>query len=165
MMSRGFTILRRLLAEPTARNLDLEDLRTRSVHRQMLRRKAFLRRIYEEWYAEIASWMAPPALELGSGGGFLQHRVPGVLASDIVPGPGLDLVAESVRSFMPLRYLLSGGLSMRSLAPGWSFGIWTTFERMLTPWMRHLAMFALIVLRRTGCEEPDSHFRESASLN
>jgi len=49
---------------------------------------------------------------------------------------------------MPLRYLLSGGVSMRSLMPGWSFGPWKGFERLLSPWMRYLAMFAFIQVQR-----------------
>ena len=53
-----------------------------------------------------------------------------------------------VEPFMPLRYLLSGGVSMRSLMPGWSFGPWKAFERLLSPWMSHLAMFAFIQVQR-----------------
>jgi SAM-dependent methyltransferase len=57
---------------------------------------------------------------------------------------------ERVLPMMPFRYLLSGGVSMRSLAPGWSFGAWTGLERLLAPAMGSLAMFAHIVLRRTA---------------
>ncbi len=54
----------------------------------------------------------------------------------------------SVRLIMPFRYLLSGGVSLRSLMPGWTFPLWRDIEKLLQPWMRHLAMFALIVLVR-----------------
>jgi SAM-dependent methyltransferase len=57
---------------------------------------------------------------------------------------------ESIRPSMPVRYLLSGGVSLRSLMPGWSFTAWRGIERLLDPWMRSLAMFATIVLRRTS---------------
>jgi SAM-dependent methyltransferase len=53
-----------------------------------------------------------------------------------------------IEPFMPLRYLLSGGVSMRSLMPGWTFGPWKAFERLLSPWMNHLAMFAFIQVER-----------------
>ncbi len=53
-----------------------------------------------------------------------------------------------LRPMMPLRYLLSGGVSLRGLMPGGSFGFWRGCERLLTPWMEYLAMFALIVLIR-----------------
>lgn len=57
---------------------------------------------------------------------------------------------ETIRPMMPFRYLVSGGVSMRSLTPAWSFGAWAQVERMLAPWRRQLAMFAFIVLRRVG---------------
>lgn len=55
---------------------------------------------------------------------------------------------ERVRPFMPFRYIVSGGVSMRSLMPGWSFPLWRAFESALHPLMPNLAMFCLIVLRR-----------------
>ncbi len=56
---------------------------------------------------------------------------------------------ESISPFMPFRYLLSGGVSMRGLAPSWTFGLWRAFERALHPLDHHLGMFARIVLERT----------------
>jgi SAM-dependent methyltransferase len=61
--------------------------------------------------------------------------------------PGLRI--ESIRPMMPLRYLLSGGVSMRSLTPEFSFGFWRMVEAAMRPQMHNLAMFAHIVLRRT----------------
>lgn len=58
------------------------------------------------------------------------------------------LRVTQLETFMPLRYLLSGGVSMRSLMPGWSFTPWKAFERLLSPWMRYLAMFAFIQVER-----------------
>jgi ubiquinone/menaquinone biosynthesis C-methylase UbiE len=52
---------------------------------------------------------------------------------------------EQVRPFMPLRYLMSGGVSMRSLVPAFSFGLFKALER---PIESSMAMFAHIVLRR-----------------
>ena len=49
---------------------------------------------------------------------------------------------------MPFRYLASGGVAMRSLSPGWSYGIWHGVERLLAPLDGQLAMFALIVVER-----------------
>jgi SAM-dependent methyltransferase len=54
----------------------------------------------------------------------------------------------SVRPWMPFRYLVSGGVSMRPLMPSWSYGAWVRLEAALQPWMRHWAMFATIVLTR-----------------
>jgi SAM-dependent methyltransferase len=54
----------------------------------------------------------------------------------------------TIRPFMPFRYILSGGVSMRSLMPGFSFGFWKFAERLLDPMRNKLAMFVQITLRR-----------------
>ena len=53
---------------------------------------------------------------------------------------------KSIKPMMPFRYLLSGGVSMRALMPGWSFGTWRLVEKLLGPWIDTWAMFARIVL-------------------
>ena len=60
--------------------------------------------------------------------------------------PGLSV--RAVTPTMPFRYLVSGGVSMRSLMPGWSFGLWRALEGLLSPLMGSLAMFARIDVRR-----------------
>lgn len=52
--------------------------------------------------------------------------------------------------FMPFRYLLSGGVSMRSLVPVRSFAWWRSLERVVGAWNDRLAMFAQVVLERSG---------------
>lgn len=59
-----------------------------------------------------------------------------------------ELSVEQIRPFLPLRYLVSGGVGMRSLVPGFTHEIWARLERMLQPQMSRLAMFAFIVLER-----------------
>ena len=48
----------------------------------------------------------------------------------------------------PFCYLLSGGVSLRSLLPGCLFKTVRQIEKILTPWMNSLAMFATIALVR-----------------
>jgi len=55
---------------------------------------------------------------------------------------------------MPLLYLVSGGFSFRALAPAWCWNGLRAVEAILSPWMRHLAMFARIVLVRTEAPRP-----------
>ena len=59
-----------------------------------------------------------------------------------------ELVIEAVRPIMPLRYLVSGGVSRRQLMPGWSFGLWKMADRALLRWPDTWAMFAQIHLRK-----------------
>jgi len=252
--------LRSLFVLPVTRGLDIDDPRTTEVRRQVILEKRFLRRIYQEWYSELAA-SAPSGegavLEIGSGAGFLSDLIPGLITSDVLRCSGVDLVmdalqlpfedgclrailmtnvlhhlpeprrffaeaarcvrpggvvamiepwvsswsrrayalhsepflpeaqewtlpsggpltgangalawilferdraqfqAESlawqiaqVRPMMPFRYLWSGGVSMRSLMPAWSFSAWRWVEKALEPWMDLLAMFAFVSLRR-----------------
>lgn len=55
---------------------------------------------------------------------------------------------QLIKPFMPFRYLISGGVSMRSLMPAWTFGLWRRLANRLQPWMKTWAMFAQIVLVR-----------------
>jgi SAM-dependent methyltransferase len=64
---------------------------------------------------------------------------------------------ELVEPFMPLRYLLSGGVSVRSVVPVWSFGVWKYVEESAARWNRLTAMFAKIVLTRTGGAADAAH--------
>ena len=57
---------------------------------------------------------------------------------------------ERVTPMMPLRYLVSGGVSLRSLMPGWTSGAWSALERVMGGNAGGMAMFARIVLRRLG---------------
>lgn len=255
-------MMSRWLAHPSTRGVDIDDPRLISVRRRLVREKAFLRKIYQEWYAAIVEALpsgADPVLELGSGGGFLEDSVPGLITSElqvcphvrvVLDGQALPLSAGSLRAivmidvlhhlpesrrflreaarcvrhggrmvmiepwvsgwssliysrlhhepfrpeaaawefprggplsaanmalpwimfvrdrdqferefpewrvmslrpFMPFRYLISGGVSMRGLMPAWTFGLWRALEDALTPWSRQLGMFAQIVLERT----------------
>lgn len=62
--------------------------------------------------------------------------------------PGLEV--EDIALDYPFSYLASGGVSMRSLAPGWSFAALRLLERLMRPFMHHAAMFAFIVVRKTS---------------
>ena len=254
-------MLKTLLTHPLVRGRDLDDPATTGAKRRLVRDKAFLRRIYEEWYALIVGALPPgdnPILELGAGPGFFAERCDGVIPSEVFPCPGVQVVldggrlpfaAGSLRAivmtdvfhhlpdvaaffgdaascvapggriimvepwttawsrlvysrlhhepfdpdarqwalpaggplsaangalpwivferdraafeqaypqwrigaivpFMPFRYLLSGGVSMRGLMPGATFAAWRGFENLLRPWARSLAMFALITVDR-----------------
>jgi SAM-dependent methyltransferase len=55
---------------------------------------------------------------------------------------------QRIEPQMPFRYLVSGGISMRTLAPERTYPLWLGAENMLQPWMRSLAMFARIQVTR-----------------
>lgn len=251
-------LLRDLLAHPLTRSLHIDSPETTHVRRRIVGEKAFLRRLYEEWYGLVRSALPPvdgPVIELGSGAGFMGETVEGLVTSEIFETPGVSVVLDGtklpfaggslraivmtdvfhhipaprlflqealrtlkpggrivmvepwvtpwsrfvyrrfhhepfepespgwefpstgplsgangampwmifqrdrdalerefphlrvveIRPLMPLAYLLSGGVSMRSLMPGATYPVWRSVERGLGPLERATAMFALIV--------------------
>ncbi len=91
-------MLLRLLGHPLTRGLDPDDPHTTLLRRRIIQEKAFLRRIYREWYEFFKSSLpsGPEAvLELGSGGGFLKEVLPNCLTSEVLPGLGVDLASDA----------------------------------------------------------------------
>jgi SAM-dependent methyltransferase len=89
--------LRDWLSHPLTRGLNLDDPRTTLLRRDIIRRKRFLRQIYEEWYATIVDALPngdQPVLELGSGAGFLADSIPGLITSEISFCVGTKLAAD-----------------------------------------------------------------------
>ncbi len=92
--------IKRLLAHPETRDLGIDDPRTTERRRGIIESNRFLWRIYDEWYRLIsASLPAGPGsvLELGSGAGFLDRYVPGLITSEVFPCPGIQLVLDARR--------------------------------------------------------------------
>jgi hypothetical protein len=253
--------LRRLLAHPMTAGMDLDDPTTTEIRKQVISSKPLLKAIYDEWYSMLAAELPPgngPVLELGSGAGYCDRYIPGLITSEFLHCPSVQLrldaqqmpfgdrslraivftgvlhhvpnvrlffseaarsigpggkvlmiepwvtawsrlaykhlhhepfspeakewsfpssgplsganiaipwivlerdrhlfesefpqfEIEQVRPFLPFRYVVSGGLGMRSLMPGFTNGMWLRFERILNPWMSHLGMYAFISLLR-----------------
>ena len=82
-----------------ARYGDPNDPGNVAKHREIIKRKAFLRKTYRDFYKDLRESVAPaPAgrvLELGSGGGFLDEVMPGILTSDVFESPWLDMVLSA----------------------------------------------------------------------
>ena len=162
--------LRRLLAEPAVRGLDLDASGRPGAHRKLIEGKPFLRRVYAEW-GEWLSASIPggsgAVIELGAGaGGLLGDRTRGCFSSDLVHSDSLDLVldgqrlpfaAGSLRGIAmtnvfhhlpePRRFLAEAA---RCVRPG---GAVVMIEPWCTPWSRFL-------YGRFHHEEIDAHARE-----
>lgn len=85
-----------VLAYPGAGEIDSPE--TTIQRRKLIRNKTFLRRIYEEWYRAIAAAIpsgSKPALELGSGAGFMAEYVDYLITSDILDLPGISRVIDA----------------------------------------------------------------------
>jgi SAM-dependent methyltransferase len=102
---------------------------------------------HEPFQPETASWELPVTGPLSGANGALPWVI---FARDRVKFeqefPHWRI--ETIKPIMPFCYLLSGGVSLRGFAPGWSFGLWRWFENGLGHWSNLLAMFAHVILRR-----------------
>ena len=58
------------------------------------------------------------------------------------------LAVEKIRPFMPFRYLVSGGVTMRNLMPGFTHSAWLGLENLLKNQMSRLGLFAFVAIRR-----------------
>jgi SAM-dependent methyltransferase len=88
----------KLLEYPGTASLSLDSPETTIIRWQIIREKPPLRQIYDEWYRAVASSIPPgdkPALELGSGAGFMSSYVENLITSDILELPGVDRVIDA----------------------------------------------------------------------
>ncbi len=102
---------------------------------------------HEPFIPEAIEWSFPSSGPLSSANGALPWIVlerDRKKFEDQFP----ELEIGRIRPFMPFRYLLSGGFSQKSLMPGQTFHLWRLIELFLSPFMRHLAMFAFIEIER-----------------
>lgn len=108
---------------------------------------------HEPFVPDAVDWRLPPAGPLSGANGALPWIV---FERDRqkfqMKFPRLQI--QTVKPFMPFRYLVSGGVSMRSLSPEWSYAPWTKLESLLKPWNKNLSMFACIVVERTSRQSP-----------
>ena len=143
-------MLRRLLAHPLTRGLDIDDPATTVLRRTIVHSKPFLKRIYQEWYRTIANCLPDipgSVLELGSGAGFLANYIPGLITSEVfhcpdvrlvLDGQSLPFASESLRGIVmtnvlhhvpDARAFLSE--AARCLRPG---GVIAMIEPWVSPW-------------------------------
>ena len=75
--------------------VDLDDPAVTELHRRIIERKPFLRRLYVDTYRELERWLPQRRprriIELGSGGGFIKQVIPDAVTSDVLDVAGLDL--------------------------------------------------------------------------
>jgi SAM-dependent methyltransferase len=84
------------------------------LHREIIMRKKFLRKLYEQWYAELINEIKKlpneVIIELGSGGGFLKELEPKVICTDILELSTNDLTFSALD--MPFSDHSVGGIFM-----------------------------------------------------
>jgi SAM-dependent methyltransferase len=144
--------LRRWLAHPLTRGMSLDDPLITHLRRRIIREKAFLRLIYLEWYRSITSLLPSidgAVLELGSGAGFFEELLPGLITSEvfqcpyvrvILDGQALPFAGSSLRAIVMtdvLHHLPAARQffteAARCVRPG---GVLVMIEPWVTAWSR-----------------------------
>jgi len=100
VINRITAAVKKLLAHPATRDLPLDDPRTTEIRRAVIQQNRFLWRVYDEWYRMIADRIPEGpgrVLEIGSGGGFLDRYVPGLLTSEVFLIRDVRLVLDARR--------------------------------------------------------------------
>jgi SAM-dependent methyltransferase len=126
-----------LLAEPATRGLELDDPQLTVRRRALAKSKKGLRLSYLAWYRhlEAANRDAPPGarVELGSGGGFLDERIDGLIKTDLLQLPFSDLVCTA--EALPFADSSVGALFMVNVLHhvGRPTALLTEVERVLVP--------------------------------
>jgi len=100
----------------------------------------------EPWRPDAEDWSFPESGPLSGANAPLAWIVT-VRDRDRLAGDFPDLIVVETTPFMPFRYLASGGVSLRSLQPGWMYGAWKRLDE-LGPLRRRFAVFAVVVLER-----------------
>jgi SAM-dependent methyltransferase len=86
--------LRHWLAHPLTAGMDLDDPATTQLRKQVIFSKPLLRAIYDEWYGILAEELPAgngPVLELGSGAGYCEQFIPGLITSELLYCPSVQL--------------------------------------------------------------------------
>lgn len=167
------------MAHPLTRGLDIDDPSTTQARRQIIQRKGFLRQTYQEWYAAIAAALPAgrePVLELGSGAGFLERFVPGLITSDIVHCPHIGIVLDGQQlpfSDSTLRAIVMTNVLHHMPRPRRFFaeaarcvqlgGVVVMIEPWVTPWSR--LVYTNLHHEPFDTEAPDWSFSSAGPLS
>lgn len=87
-----------ILSHPLTRGIDVDHPQSTILRRQIIHEKAFLRRVYSEWYGLICRHLPSEdaqVLEIGSGAGFLKQVIPQVITSEVFHLEGVDRVEDA----------------------------------------------------------------------
>lgn len=96
--------LKSLLSHPMTKGMDLDDPQTTELRKKIISGKPFLKNVYRQWYSLLIKNLPDgnkPVLELGSGAGFLEKHLPGLITSDILPVKGCDMTCNATE--LPLQ--------------------------------------------------------------
>ena len=103
-----------LLAHPLTQGMDIDSPEMTIRRSRIIQEKAFLKCFYQKCYLSIAESLPNsingPVLEIGSGAGFLKECISGLLTSEILHIPGVDVICDGQK--LPFRSASLRGIVM-----------------------------------------------------
>lgn len=93
--------LKKLITHPLSVEANADGSAGFAAHRRIIESKPFLKQIYSDWYTECRyaferlGSVSGPMVEVGSGAGFLERFVPGVIKTDAVANPFVNRVMSA----------------------------------------------------------------------
>ena len=94
-----FNRLKAALAHPLTRDLSIDDPETTDLRAEIIREKAFLRRIYQTWYRLLIENIPAgegQVAEIGSGAGFLKELYSTAITSEVFYSVNIDIVYNAI---------------------------------------------------------------------
>ena len=91
-------MLKDIFSHPLTRDLPLDDPRLIPLRLKIVQDKGFLKNIYIQWYRLVLRHLPKspfPVIELGTGPGFLQELLPGLITSDLIACRNVNVVVNA----------------------------------------------------------------------
>jgi len=87
----------KFISHPKTRGIHIDDPALTLLRREIIREKAFLKKLYEEWYTKIMNLLDDKknVLELGSGGGFMADFIPELITSEVIATKDVEMVVNA----------------------------------------------------------------------
>lgn len=98
-----------LLRDPSVKNVDVDGGDRLRVHSRMLAKKPILKKVFTEFHHTFdrldKKFLSGTGarIEIGAGVAPIRDSYPDVLATDIVPGPGIDHILDAEKMDLPDR--------------------------------------------------------------
>jgi SAM-dependent methyltransferase len=94
-----FDRVKAALAHPLTKELSIDDPETTVLRAEIIRQKAFLRRIYQSWYRLLIENIPAgdgQVAEIGSGAGFLKELYSTAITSEVFHSVNIDIVYNAI---------------------------------------------------------------------
>ena len=97
------TLAKKFWQHPLTRGIEIDSPESFEIHRRLLQINPLLNRLYLKWYRqclpayEETKGLEGDMIEIGSGVGFLEQVIPGLVKTDVAPNPCASKVLDAMK--------------------------------------------------------------------